>query len=131
MIIRLLWPESALSPNERHHWSVVSRAKKRYRTACWLLALEQKRGQRLPRPPLRLRMTFCPPARSRNRERHDRDNLNARMKSGIDGVCTALEIDDSVFVEVASRRGAPRGDGEVLFEIETDETNDASGGATT
>ena len=33
----------------------------------------------------------------------DRDNLLARMKSGIDGLCDAFEIDDKRFVSVTVR----------------------------
>jgi hypothetical protein len=44
-------------------------------------------------------MEFCPPTR----RSYDRDNLSARMKSGLDGLCDALGFDDSRFDSVTVR----------------------------
>ena len=49
-------------------------------------------------PGLTLKLTFVPP----DRRSYDRDNLMARMKSGIDGMCDAIKIDDKVFHTVIS-----------------------------
>ena len=43
-------------------------------------------------------MTFIPP----DRRSYDRDNLVARMKSGIDGLADALKINDKRFNTVIS-----------------------------
>lgn len=51
--------------------------------------------------PLNLEVIFYRP-QNRN---YDRDNLLARMKSGIDGMCDAFEIDDRRFVSVTIRVG--------------------------
>ena len=87
-----------LSPNARLHWAKLSKAKKLYRQACWAVTLEQKafvEGD----GPLRLELTFYKPTR----RSMDRDNLLARMKSGLDGVCDALKIDDKRFATVVVR----------------------------
>lgn len=98
----LPWPLSQLSPNARLHWAKVARAKKQYRKACWATCLEQLPGQSLSpvgeKSGLTLKLTFVPP----DRRSYDRDNLMARMKSGIDGMCDAMKIDDKVFHTVIS-----------------------------
>lgn len=92
--LTLPWPAKELSPNARVHWTRVAKAKKSYLTACYNLALEQRQFVwRLPDGPLTLELEFSKPSR----RKMDQDNLIARMKSGIDGVCKALRIDDSRF----------------------------------
>ena len=46
---------------------------------------------------------FYPP----DRRSYDRDNLLARIKSGLDGMCDALGIDDSRFVTTTVGLGPP------------------------
>ena len=46
---------------------------------------------------LTLTMVFYPP----QRREYDRDNLSARMKSGLDGLCDTLKIDDKLFKTVS------------------------------
>lgn len=91
--INLPWPPPALSPNARGHWSTLAKAKKRYRRACWIAVLERFGNVRLRGAgPWALHLEFRPPPRADRAL--DEDNLVARMKSGIDGVCDALKIDD-------------------------------------
>ena len=98
MKIRLEWPDKNLSPNARLHWAKVSKVKKAYRVQCWADTVRQ--GSIAPDGiPLRLELTFYRPTR----RSYDRDNLVARMKSGLDGVCDALRIDDKRFTTVVAR----------------------------
>ena len=95
------WPPSDLSPNKRLHWAKVASAKKHYRQACLSVTKEQlkKYGKCNDLPErLVLEMTFIPP----DRRSYDRDNLVARMKSGIDGLSDALRINDKRFNTVIS-----------------------------
>ena len=95
------WPPSDLSPNARLHWAKLARAKKHYRQACLSVTKEQlkKYGKCNDLPErLVLEMTFIPP----DRRSYDRDNLVARMKSGIDGLADALRINDKRFNTVIS-----------------------------
>ncbi len=103
--IVLPWPMPALSPNARQHWARLSLAKASYRVACMVAVRQQ--NVRLTGERWDLSLTFNPP----NRRRHDRDNLMARMKSGIDGVAQALGIDDVQFVRVSAQmaEAAPSG----------------------
>ena len=98
------WPPSDLSPNARLHWAKLARAKKQYRQACLSVTKEQlkneknkKNSKNIPER-LVLEMTFIPP----DRRSYDRDNLVARMKSGIDGLSDALRINDKRFNTVIS-----------------------------
>lgn len=96
----LPWPPSELSPNGRLHWAKAYRHKKAYRQSCWAVALTQMAtAGTLPDGPLLLELRFVPPTR----RSYDRDNLVARMKSGLDGLCDALKIDDKRFSTLAAR----------------------------
>ena len=95
------WPPSDLSPNKRLHWAKLATAKKEYRKNCLSASREQlKKYSKLNNLPERLvlEMTFIPP----DRRSYDRDNLVARMKSGIDGLSDALRINDKRFNTVIS-----------------------------
>ena len=99
--IVLGWPPSDLSPNKRLHWAKLAAAKKEYRKNCLNASREQlKKYSKLNNLPERLvlEMTFIPP----DRRSYDRDNLVARMKSGIDGLSDALRINDKRFNTVIS-----------------------------
>ena len=96
--IDLPWPGTALSPNSRVHWAKLAKAKKLYRNMCWALTLEQE-ARVTGDGPLRLEVTFYRPTR----RSYDVDNLLARCKAGLDGVCDALEIDDKRFATVVVR----------------------------
>ena len=98
--IVLGWPPSDLSPNARLHWAKLARAKKQYRNACISVSKEQLKKVKTDSIPekLVLEMTFIPP----DRRSYDRDNLVARMKSGIDGLADALKINDKRFNTVIS-----------------------------
>ena len=98
--IVLGWPPSDLSPNARLHWAKLARAKKQYRNACFSVSKEQLKKVKTDSIPdkLVLEMTFIPP----DRRSYDRDNLVARMKSGIDGLADALKINDKRFNTVIS-----------------------------
>jgi crossover junction endodeoxyribonuclease RusA len=95
---QLPWPPSSLSPNARPHWSKLYKAKREYRHACWGTALSQPQQELVPEGPLHIELHFVPP----NRREHDRDNLVARMKSGLDGLADALKINDKRFTTLTA-----------------------------
>ena len=90
MRILLPWPTSDLSPNARGHWAIKARAKKAYRTLCAWQAKSQG-ATRMDAERLHLKITFVPP----NRRARDLDNMLASCKSGLDGLCDVLGVDDS------------------------------------
>ena len=91
--ITLPWPPSDLSPNARLHWAKQSKAKKNYRHACWAETLMANPPKIADAGKLRLELIFYRPTK----RVFDRDNLLARMKSGLDGVSDALKINDCRF----------------------------------
>jgi crossover junction endodeoxyribonuclease RusA len=110
--ITLPWPLKDLSPNSRIHWRRLATAKKVYRHECCITTLQQVNSS-LPDGPLRLELEFIKPSR----REMDRDNLLARMKSGLDGVCDALKIDDKRFATVVVRVAPDRIGGYVKLKI--------------
>lgn len=122
--LTLPWPPSKLSPNARHHWAEVMRAKKAYRTACYVVASQPTMsfqgvpvvGQlalAMPRTRISLAVEFQPP----DRRRYDRDNLVARLKAGIDGVAQALGVDDHQFDLASITVSDPIPGGAVIVRI--------------
>ena len=94
LCVILPWPPRALSPNSRPpHWSVLAKAKRAYRQACYVEAMAAglRKGTFAPADRLHVRLVFVPP----DRRRRDLDNLIAAMKSGLDGLADALGVDDS------------------------------------
>lgn len=95
MLVELPFPPSQLSPNKRMHWAALAKYKASYRAACAAATPRLK----VPAGPLAMNLTFFRP----NRRTFDRDNLLARMKSGIDGMCDSLGIDDKRFTVITIR----------------------------
>jgi crossover junction endodeoxyribonuclease RusA len=109
------WPPSELSPNKRLHWAKVSKFKAAYREACWAVTLEQAGTARTDiGGDLHLILEFVPP----DRRSYDRDNLVARMKSGLDGVADALKINDKQFTTLTARVDARQVGGFVRVRIQ-------------
>ena len=115
MNLTLPWPPPTLSPNRRVHWARLAKAKAAYRYACRIetLRLTTAKERGLPTGQLLLSMEFAPP----DRRSYDRDNLLARCKAGLDGMCDALGIDDRRFASVTVRVGEPVAGGMVWVTI--------------
>lgn len=104
--IILNWPPSFLSPNHRNHWTKTAKAKKLYRNECFFVTLSQISENRIDAIKFAQTCThmdfcFCAP----NMRKYDKDNLLARMKSGIDGMCDALKINDNAFTSISVHEG--------------------------
>jgi len=96
--LQLPWPPSQLSPNARVHWAIAYRVKAKYRDKCWAVTKEQGAPEVGLGGKYALELRFVPP----DRRSYDRDNLIARMKSGIDGLADALMMDDKQFVQLTA-----------------------------
>ena len=90
--VTLAWPPKDLSPNARAHWSKKARAAKAYRLDCFYLAKEANLAAP-PGGPINLRIEFVPP----DRRGRDLDNMLASIKSGLDGLAEALNVNDKRF----------------------------------
>ncbi len=108
--IELPWPPSELSPNRRMHWAKLAKAKRLYRDMCHYSV---QRGLIVPDNDLTLDLLFNPPTK----RKYDRDNLVARLKSGIDGIADALKINDVRFVRLSAQIGNVVNRGAVIVNI--------------
>lgn len=89
--IVLPWPPKELNPNSRVHWAVLAKAKKAYRSLCFSLA--KAGGLTKVKEKTNLDITFYKP----DKRHRDLDNMLASMKSGLDGLADALEVNDKHF----------------------------------
>lgn len=107
MVITLPWPPSALSPNSRMYWRKKNPIKVAYREECYRIV---KAGQKnMPTGFIPVEITFCPP----NARPRDLDNCLAAAKSGIDGLCQALGINDKNLRPITIDFGPIKRNGEV------------------
>lgn len=89
------WPDRALHPNERVHWSKKAVSAKAARRTAFLLAFEAGwKNVQWPEGRLHLWITFFPP----DRRRRDDDGLLTSFKPFRDGIADLIGIDDNRFV---------------------------------
>lgn len=86
------WFPKELSPNSRTHWAKLASVKKSYRTEWWAIGQEAKK-QPLRDGKVHLIIDFYPPSK----RHYDLDNCLASIKSGLDGLADALQVDDKRF----------------------------------
>lgn len=86
-LIRLPWPPKKLSPNNRTAHRYATDARNGYKTAAFYAAREV--GAVVPEN-AHLAIQFYPP----DRRKRDLDNMLASIKSGLDGIASAAEVDD-------------------------------------
>ena len=95
------YPPPILNPNARPHWAHKAKVKARYRLLCSMTVEQQLRwlGPDPDRDALllspRLLIEVC--AFRVTGQPIDKDNLIAALKSGLDGVAQALELNDARF----------------------------------
>jgi len=92
-MLTLPWYVKELSPNSNCHYHVKAKKKAIYKDLCYWLTKESN----LPKKDYKeLHIVFYKP----NRRHMDLDNMLASIKSGLDGMCLALEIDDRCFKKI-------------------------------
>ena len=115
IMIELPWPDSALSPNARVHWTQLSTARKVAKAEAMALtfgaSVDAFIGQAGGDVPLTLEFRYP------NRARRDRDNLLASCKAQLDGIAEVLCIDDTQFEPIILRRGPVEKGGKVIVRI--------------
>jgi crossover junction endodeoxyribonuclease RusA len=117
--IELPWPNPKLAPNRvRGHWAKVGDAKRSAFEAAYMLTFQAARqhvGEWFPLSAgnVPITLTFNAP----DKRRRDLDGLLSACKQSLDGVATALTIDDSRFAPITLKRGEPVKNGSVLLEI--------------
>lgn len=83
---RIPWPNKKLHPNSRTDRRHTTDIRTKYKRDCWVLCREAKPDHTLTH----LDITFCPP----DGRRRDLDNMLGAIKYGLDGVATAMGVDD-------------------------------------
>lgn len=118
LILTLPFPDSRLMPNRKNgkHWTSTQSAKEEARRIGYAAGKEAMGAYWKPKEGVGLTLVFCPP----DRRKRDLDNLHAAMKHYLDGVCAALEIDDSRFRPVLLDVGAIEKPGGVIVKIGVD-----------
>lgn len=113
LTLQLPYPDRALSPNaSKRHWRYKQPAKEAARTEAFYKAVSF-RDWFTTSDALQMTLTFYPP----NKSRRDLDNVFASMKPTIDGMCQALEIDDSQIRRVMFEWGGVTDNGAVELEL--------------
>lgn len=115
IVIKLPWPDKALSPNARGHWAKKAKAAKQARNdGAWCaLASGVRTHDFAGLESLNVSIVFEPP----DKRRRDTDGMFSSMKSYLDGIADVVGIDDSKWVFTGIRRGEPRKPGVVRVEI--------------
>jgi crossover junction endodeoxyribonuclease RusA len=87
------WYPKELNPNSSCHFHVKAKKKAIYKNECyWLTKMAN-----IPKSDYKeLHIIFYKP----NKRHMDLDNMLASIKSGLDGMCLALEIDDRCFKKI-------------------------------
>ncbi len=104
------WFLKELKPNWTGHYMQKAKAKAIYRAEC--AKLTQSAMNSTKRDYTELHLTFYKP----NNRHMDLDNMLSSMKSGIDGMCDALEINDKQFSKITIDRANEIG-GYVVVEL--------------
>jgi crossover junction endodeoxyribonuclease RusA len=121
LTIELPWPDPALAPNRvRGHWAKVSDKRAKAFEAAYVLTFQAVNQHKGPWADLSgehvpLRITFNPP----DKRKRDLDGALSSLKQSLDGVATALTLDDSRFNPITLKRGEVRKGGAVLVEVGT------------
>lgn len=95
MIVRLPFPDPALSPNRAkgRHWTALADAKASARDAGYFATKQAATAFSAPAGDIALSLLFLTP----DKRRRDADNLLAASKSLLDGMADALGVDDRRF----------------------------------
>ena len=110
----LPWPSRDLHPNSRGHWSVKAKATKRARADANNLAKAAGwHREDWADGPLHVWIDGYPP----DRRKRDNDGLLSSLKAALDGIASAMGIDDSRFVPHPWIKDEVRRDGEVRIRI--------------
>jgi crossover junction endodeoxyribonuclease RusA len=119
LTVELPWPDSKLAPNRAKglHWAKTSGLRSKAFEAAYLLtfqAVNQYQGAWYSlTAAVPLTITFNPP----DKRKRDTDNLLASLKNSLDGIATALTIDDSRFDPITLKRGEKIKGGSVVVEV--------------
>jgi crossover junction endodeoxyribonuclease RusA len=122
LTVTLPWPDSKLAPNRAKglHWAKTHGARAVAFETAYVLTGQEIRAASERKDAwfslvgeVPLTITFNPP----DKRKRDLDNALSSCKHFIDGIATALTIDDSRFSPVTLKRGEPVKGGNVVMEV--------------
>ena len=121
LTITLPFPSPELFPNRvRGHWAKTGDIKAKAIADAYTItyqAVSQYRGEWYPLTgDIPLQITFCPP----DKRHRDLDNMLAAMKASLDGVATALTVNDKQFGPITILRGGTARPACVVVQIGED-----------
>ena len=119
--IKLSFPNPKLNPNRStgRHWAGSAELKKKAKTEGHYATLAAMGETKTPRSKLNLdgdvslHITFVMP----DKRRRDRDNLLASIKGDLDGIASALGIDDDNFEPMTICRRYGNQPGSVIVKV--------------
>lgn len=113
--VELDFPAAELFPNRRNgkHWATVHKAKTNAREAAFLWTLAHVRPK-FPEGELMLTIVFEMP----DKRHRDADNCLAAAKAALDGVASALGVDDKRFNPLLIIRKHGTKPGKMIVQIE-------------
>lgn len=118
--ITLPFPNGKLSPNRSKgmHWGATSAIKSSQFADAYMLTHEAVQAITMEEwiplvGQIPLTVTFCEP----DKRLRDLDNLLAAAKSAIDGIATALKVNDKHFHPITIKRGAAVKGGSMTVEV--------------
>jgi crossover junction endodeoxyribonuclease RusA len=116
MRIELDFPPAILFPNRSKgkHWGVMHKPKVEYRETSYWLTKKQVGGWQHAGGDLHLTLTFYMP----DKRHRDADNCLAAAKAGLDGMASALGVDDRHFQPITIYRIAGAGRGNLVVEFD-------------
>ena len=115
MRIELPFPNGKISPNRAKgvHWGATSSLKGRQFDDAFMLTMQLTGGVKRPDKEMPMKVVFCEP----DRRKRDLDNCLAAAKSAIDGIASALGVNDKNFSPITIIRGVVVKGGLMVVEV--------------
>lgn len=112
----LPWPPNGckINGNRSLHWTKVSSAKKGYRDECFFETKRQVVGKFESKEKIPMSIMFHPP-----RNTGDLDNFLSSAKSGLDGMCDALGINDKLLRPITIDVGEKYPSGKIVITLDS------------
>ena len=115
MLIELPYPNKDLNPNRKNgsHWAVTKTAKDSALNTAFILTKQAAVGVKFINAPITMTITFI----QSDKRHRDLDNLLSSSKSMIDGVASAIGVDDKYFEPVTLKRGYNKSQSATIMEL--------------
>ncbi len=119
MNIVLPYPDKALSPNSRCHWSQKAKAAKKARSDAFYLARAAGMNKSAFAD-YEHRLHFWIDIYAKTKNYPDADNMLSSLKSALDGIADALELNDRRFIPHPFIKDETHKGGKVVIRITKD-----------